>query len=183
MAAKALPEQSALLQLLRYDPETGHLFWKERPLEGFATVRAGRTWNSRFAGKLASVGVHPTSGYIYIQIEGARFMAHRVIWKMMTDVDPEQVDHINGFRTDNRWSNLRDVTRIVNCQNARLSKNNQSGALGVMFHKASNKWLAKIGVGMKIVHLGVFDQFDDAAAARKAAEIEYGFHENHGRAA
>lgn len=182
MAAKALPEKSYLLQLLRYEPTTGHLYWMERSLSRFATERAGKVWNSRFAGKLASVGLH-SRGYIYIQLEGVRFLAHRVIWKMVTGCDPEEVDHINGHRSDNRWENLRDVSKVVNCQNSHLSKNNKSGVLGVMFHKASAKWLAKIGVGMEAIHLGVFDEFDDAVAARKAAEIEYGFHANHGRAA
>lgn len=32
----------------------------------------------------------------------------------------------------------------------------------------------------KKVHLGYFNAFDDAVAARKAAEVEHNFHPNHG---
>jgi hypothetical protein len=36
-------------------------------------------------------------------------------------------------------------------------------------------------VDEKQIHLGCFDTLLEAAEARKKAEREYGFHENHGR--
>lgn len=163
MAAKALPPQSLLLQLFRYEPDTGKLFWRVR-----------RSRREAFTGK-------NFQGYLVGRIYRERFAAHRVIWKMVHGVDPSEIDHINHDRSDNRLSNLREVKRFENCRNRSQSKANSSGVAGVMFHKAAGKWLAKIMVDYRTVHLGLFQQFDDAVAARKAAEVEYGFHASHGR--
>lgn len=182
MAFRALPERDTLLQLLSYDPETGKLFWCERPVEMFPSRRSAGRWNTLYAGQEAFTGVHLT-GYRQGRIDGERYKAHRVIWKMMTGEDPGEIDHINGDRADNSWANLREVERLENSRNRARHYGNTSGVCGVMWHKAGQKWLAKIGVGYAQIHLGVFDTFEEAVAARKAAEAEHGFHENHGRAA
>lgn len=182
MAAKALPAQDVLLQLLSYNPETGRLYWRTRPVEGFATLRAGRLWNTRFANYEAFTGRHPT-GYCVGRVDGQRYKAHRVIWKMVYGTDPEEIDHVNGDRADNRLNNLREVYRLENTRNRAKSAKNSSGVQGVSWHKAAGKWAAKIGIGYRTINLGLFKEFHEAVAARKAAELEYGFHENHGRAA
>jgi hypothetical protein len=187
MAAKALPAQDVLLQLLSYNPETGKLFWKARGPEWFSDGRlsAQKTadwWNKRFAYKEAFTA-REASGYASGGIFGVIHKGHRVIWVMTHGKIKGEIDHINGDRSDNRLCNLRDVSRVVNCHNRALNTNNASKISGVFFHSATQKWVAKIGIGMSSVHLGVFDSFNEAVAARKAAEREYGFHPNHGRAA
>jgi hypothetical protein len=62
-----------------------------------------------------------------------------------------------------------------------MRSDNTSGITGVTWHSQRGKWLAQIWVNGKKVHLGVFLSIDDAARARKDAEIKYSFHENHGK--
>lgn len=187
MAAKALPAQDVLLQLLSYDPETGKLFWKERGPEWFepSATRSAQhimaLWNSRYAGAVA-LNCISANGYREGPILGDYVKAHRVIWKMMTGQDPDQVDHVDGDRANNRWGNLRNVDQSTNQRNARRRDDNSSGVVGVYwypFQRKTGKWQ----VVCCDKHVGMFDTFEEAVAARKAAEREHGFHPNHGRAA
>jgi hypothetical protein len=92
-----------------------------------------------------------------------------------------QIDHIDGDGLNNRLENLRDVTQLENLRNMTLYRNNTSGRIGVCFVKREGKWCAQIGTKSGSKHLGHFSNFDDAVTARKAAEVELGYHENHGR--
>ena len=92
------------------------------------------------------------------------------------------IDHINGITDDNRISNLRDVSQSDNMRNMTTPCRNTSGRIGVYWFARDCKWQAQIRADGKTKHLGYFDDINDAIAARKAAEIEYGYHENHGRA-
>lgn len=92
-----------------------------------------------------------------------------------------EIDHINGNKADNRICNLRCVDHFTNMKNYPLPRNNKSGIIGVSWYKALSKWEAKIQHDGKSIHLGYFDDLDDAAKARKAAEEKYSFHANHGR--
>ena len=89
------------------------------------------------------------------------------------------IHHLNLDHSDNRIENLRATDNPGNSKNKTMRKINKSGATGVSFHKAAGKWRAFIKVNYKQVHLGLYDDFDVAVAARKAAESKYGFHENH----
>lgn len=93
------------------------------------------------------------------------------------------IDHRNGVGTDNRLSNLRDVSHTENLRNQRLSRANTSGRMGVDFHRASGQWRARIIVDQCECHIGLFASYEEAARARAAAERRYGFSENHGRRA
>lgn len=185
MAAKPLPSQEVLRQLLRYEPETGKLFWKERGPGWFQNGRhsaehnAG-VWNARYANGEAFLSPS-ADGYYRGAIFNVFYRSHRIIWKMVTGTDPIEIDHINGIRTDNRWVNLRSVEGSVNMKNSQTYATNSSGRVGVGWFKARNKWRAQIFVAGRARHLGFFDSFDDAVAARVSAEIEHGYHENHGR--
>lgn len=95
-----------------------------------------------------------------------------------------QVDHINHDRTDNRIENLRLVNANENCKNQKASTRNKSGVVGVSWKSQKNKWHAQIMVDGKQIHLGFYDDINDAKDAkdaRKVAERKYGFHENHGK--
>ena len=167
-------------QLFIYIPESGNLFWRERPTSHFATTRAHSTWNKRFANKEA--GGLSGFGYLYVTVFGQPLLKHRVIWAYVYDQWPlGQIDHINGNRVDNSLSNLRDVSHAENGFNVKMPSHNTSGVVGVSFHGKSQKWRSYIKNNQKCHHLGVFENKDDAIAARKLAEIHYGFHQNHGR--
>ena len=84
------------------------------------------------------------------------------------------VDHIKTEdKFDNRKCNLRIVEQYKNNQNHRLYNSNTSGVSGVTFQKSNNKWIARISYKNKRYHLGIFDNFEDAVAARKKAEEKY----------
>ncbi len=181
MAAQELPDPELLRKLLRYEPETGKLFWNHRPLDMFKKKQTWAAWNTRWAGKEAftSTNLH---GYRQGNIFKCVTRAHRVIWAIVTGRWPsEQIDHINGIRTDNRLQNLREVSGSENSKNKCQRSNNTSGVTGVSWSRDKQKWLADIRVNRKQIYIGRFDNFEDAVAARKAAEAKYGFHENHGR--
>ena len=98
---------------------------------------------------------------------------HRLAMFLLTGSLPDQVDHINGVRDDNREVNLRACTASQNMQNHGVSKNNTSGVSGVHWHKRTRKWYARIAFQGKRVFLGDFASLEDAAEARKQAEIKY----------
>ena len=101
------PEPKDILsQLLDYDPDTGILRWKF--VEG-ATSRGDKIRNTRFAGMIAG-SYSPRSGLV-VWISGKSYLAHRVAWVLMTGEDVPYIRHLNGDLADNRWSNLRSVTR------------------------------------------------------------------------
>lgn len=115
------------------------------------------------------------------EIAGVWVKAHRLAWFLKTGKWPElEIDHINGKDYDNRWANLRDVDHSTNMKNQKLHSRNTSGAAGVYWRKDIGRWQAVITANCKKTHLGYFDSFDDAVAARKAAEVEHDFHPNHG---
>lgn len=176
--AKILPK------LLRYDPLTGLLYWLPRDQSMFKGTRswAAKAWNSQWAGKQAFTAVKEEDNRYYIgAIFGDLYRASRVIWALHHGKWPEHhLDHINGDTLDNRLENLRDVPNMVNHRNETMSKNNTSGFNGVYWDKQTGKWRAMIKVNFRTIQLGRFVNFDDAVAARKAANVTYGFTERHG---
>ena len=181
------PCPTRLRLMLRYEPQSGKLFWRKRPAWMFPDDRAHTTcqslasmWNKKFCGKEAFtyLGVH---GYLRGSIKPKTFTAHRVAWAIFHGTWPsENIDHINGNRADNRMSNLRDVPNLENCRNQAMSRRNKSGINGVFFAAGFGKWIAQIRDGKRTLHLGSFNGVGEAAAARKEAERQLGYHENHG---
>lgn len=166
-----LPPTEALRAMFRYDAKAGKLYWLPRPDDP--------RWNRVFAGKEA--GGMDGKGYIRIRTDGNNWNAHRVIWKLVHDEEPEFVDHISGDRADNRLTNLRSVDKAENARNTRLGRNNTSGHNGVHWVTREQRWRACIYVGGRKLSLGDFAEKHGAVAARKAAEVEHGYHPNHGR--
>ena len=177
------PSPELLRKLMRYEPDTGKLFWIERTQENFPSAKPGalRMWNLRMAGRPA-LNYSGHRGYLVGSFKPHTLTAHRVAWAIHYGEHPVgQVDHINGNRQDNRISNLRDVTNAENARNIALSKLNTSGVPGVYLHKQTNKWCAQIAAFGRTVSIGLFEEFGDAVIARKAAERVLSYHPNHGR--
>lgn len=184
MAKKPLPTPDELRQLLRYEPETGKLFWLPRGVEWFPEGErrnnACAIWNSRFAGKEALAAL--SNGYKHGAILGQNYPAHRVCWSIFYGEHPSLlIDHINGDKVDNRIINLREVTNSENAKNSKMHVGNKSGRTGVFRDEARNIWIAYIMSEGVRRHLGNFTEFSRAVEARSAAEIALGFHPNHGR--
>ncbi len=167
MAKRPLPSPEQLRQLLDYYPETGLLFWRPR------TGKWSKRWNTLHAGKMA--GTIDAHGYRALKLFDKTYLAHRVIWAMIHGYWPEQLDHRNGKRADNRLRNLRDVPQVVNQRNQGRHRSNKSGRTGVCWGTKRQCWLAYIKVNDVQIALGGFPRFEDAVEARASAERKYGF--------
>lgn len=160
--------QDQLKEVLHYCPETGVFTW----LENMST-------RARKGAEAGSIRYDNSSNkpYRHICANQQRYRAHRLAFLYMTGGFPEdQVDHEDGNGLNNAWSNLRAVTGAENHKNMRKRADNRSGTTGVYWYKQTRKWRSLI----RNKHLGFFRSKEEAIAARKAAEVTYGFHDNHG---
>ena len=113
-----------LREALDYNPETGVLTWKVRPLRHFKDKRATASINTRLAGKPAFTAVQ-SAGYLCGNIEKRQYLAHRVIWAWYHGEWPPEdmvIDHVNMDKTDNRIINLELVTLVENIRRYHASK-------------------------------------------------------------
>ena len=158
-----------LRKFVDYNPDTGLLTWR---LHATRAAKVGKSLGT-------VVGKLPDKGYIVITLFGTTYQAHRLAWLHYYGQFPEkQIDHIDHDRTNNKLSNLRESSLHTNMKNKSLYVTNTTGYSGVTPH--GNSWLARIGVDGTKVLLGTFRTFDEAVAARKAAEKLLDYHENHG---
>ena len=95
---------------------------------------------------------------------------HRLV---MNASEGMEIDHIFHHTTDNRKSQLREVTSSQNQMNRRVTKRNTSGVVGAHWDRANNKWRAQITINRKLIYLGLFENLEDAAKARLEAEKKY----------
>jgi hypothetical protein len=173
MAKKPLITHKELLKALDYDPTTGEFRWK------YCANRTKQR-NSQWAGKAAGhIGI---DGYARILINGKQYLSHRLAWLYVIGRWPYiEIDHINGNRLDNRFSNLREATRSNNSSNTKKLSANLSGVKGVHWNSDVKKWAAQITKSGRRYHLGYFDNIEEATLSRqKAADRLHGKFANHG---
>ena len=159
-------------ELLHYEPSSGKLFWKKTTTN---RVKVGDEAGSFCA----------STGYINVVIYGRGYNLHRIAILLTTGVYDKtiQVDHVDHDRGNNRLSNLRVVSHAENMHNQSLRNTNKTGVTGVCVkytRKGTKRYEANIVYNYKPIYLGRYKTLEEAAAARKTAEIKYGFHENHG---
>ncbi|EBO0868488.1 HNH endonuclease [Salmonella enterica] len=154
-------------ECLNYDPHSGKLFWKHRPINHFKSSRHYASWNSRYKGTQA--GALSKSGYLMVSINKKLYAAHRLAWIISHGEWPSmQIDHINRVRSDNRIKNLRDVTRSENQFNRGMDSRNKSGMVGVHYCKKTNAWCSTFGRK----RIGRFKNIEDAIKSREDFERE-----------
>ena len=157
MTDKELLELARLKEVLDYDQFTGLFTWRLS------------NSNRKLARSNAGGGVN-SHGYMQINIDNLQYKSHRLAWFYMTGEWPDQIDHMNGIRTDNRFSNLRSVCIQYNNHNQRKAhSNNSTGFLGVV-PKSNGKFVAEIRVNGKKKHIGTFKTAEDASVAYKSAK-------------
>lgn len=115
-------------------------------------------------------------GYLSIAVAGRSYLAHRLAWFYVHGEWPEQIDHIDRNRHNNRICNLRPCTHQENTWNVGLRHPTRSGVVGVNWNASRHKWVAKITIDQRTKTLGYFDELSPAIAARKQAEQEHRGH-------
>jgi hypothetical protein len=155
-AKEAKLSHDELLRLLKYDPGTG-IFTRRIMLSNRARLDG-------VAGHLSGNGK-----YQLVSVDGVTHYAHRLAFFYMTGQWAKNVDHKDRNGLNNCWANLREATKSQNAGNSKRFANNTSGYKGVVWHKAGKKWLARISMSGRTVHLGSFSSKDEAVAAYNCA--------------
>lgn len=119
----------ALTKEIRYEPETGFLYW----------IKSGRGRNLN-----TPIGSYDKQGYLKFNYDKQTFRVHRVIWFLIYGNLPKTIDHENEHKADNRLSNLRVADHSTNGANRGKQNNNTSGYKGVGFSKRDKTWLVQI---------------------------------------
>lgn len=166
MAATPLPPADFLRECFSYDPDTGRIVWRSRPARHFDSEDTAYAWNRQYAGRQTFIS-KDHDGYFRgeVRYEGRRYRlrAHRVVFKMFTGRDPEQIDHINGDEGDNRWSNLRETNSNGNMRNRPAMRSHLPKCV---FPSGTGKFVAKTyAADGRRKHLGTFASPAEAHAA------------------
>lgn len=154
-------------QLLDYDPDTGVVKWRMRPL------RADGKPNDRIAPGAEAGWIDATTGYRRVGVAGVQVHTHRLVWVIATGEWPEVVDHINGNKTGNRLANLRAASAAENACNVAVRSDNSSGHPGVSWDRRQSRWYAYIAHKGRTYSLGRYAALADAIAARRAGETKF----------
>lgn len=142
--------------LFCYDPDTGIITNKVK--------RSKKSVIGAVSGSLNKV-----YGYRYVSVDRLNYYAHRVAW-LLSHGEIDQtlaIDHLNGMRDDNRLSNLRLVTHIVNTRSRHRGRGELP--LGVSRTKEGNKFRARVCRNRKEINLGVYHTATEAAQAYQSA--------------
>lgn len=133
---------------LDYNTDTGVFTWK-------------KTHNKTRIGKQAGFDI---SGYVYINICGKTYPAHRLVFLYMDGHYPVDcdIDHINMVRNDNRYENLRLATRSQNMQNIRAHKDSTTGVKNVSYRKDTKSYSVRMMVDGKYRNFGCFRSKEEA---------------------
>lgn len=159
------PTLEMLKEALSYNPETG-LFTRN---------------NGKPAGSISD------QGYIRIKLQDRSYQAHRLAWLYMTGRKPvEQIDHIDGDRLNNKFSNLREASRLQNNHNSVSKSYVNNLPRGVAIAHPSGRFKAYIRTDGRQKHLGTFDTPEEASEFYQlAADMlhgEFAFHRSQGAA-
>lgn len=105
-------------------------------------------------------------GYYVIKINGKIYLLHRLAWLYVHGKMPkDQIDHINTNKSDNRFFNLRECSRVENSRNKKIYKNNKSGFKGVHFNNHLKKWHAQSKINGKKIYIGIYETAEQAGKA------------------
>ena len=153
--------QAQLKELLNYNPDTGIFIW----------LQDGR---GRYKRVGAIAGTINDRGYLQIGINCRRYRAHRLAWFYVHGYwPPNEIDHIDRDKLNNKLSNLRLATHAENCQNFPLRRDNKYGVSGITYHgnRRKKRWQAKIKINGVLKYMGYFSTLEEAINARKKVTL------------
>jgi hypothetical protein len=155
--------QDNLKECLEY--KEGKLFWIKQSSSNIRIGMEAGTTNER--------------GYVQVKIFNKRYYAHRLVFFMFNGYFPQEVDHIDGNKNNNRIENLRASTKAQNQHNAKINKNNTSGVKGVTWDKQNKKWKSQCGYNNKNHYLGHF--IDKELAKQVVEQFRKQYHHEYAR--
>lgn len=128
------------------------------------------------------VGTVNARGYINItarvEHKGAivecAIRAHQLAWVLMTGNYCEQIDHKDRNKLNNKWTNLREATTLINNNNRKVFDKSKSGVTGVIWQAQRKLWQAYVIVSNRNIHLGFTPSLFEAVCLRKSGELKYG---------
>lgn len=106
------------------------------------------------------IGRDNGNGYRRASINYKSYYVHRLIFVMHYGFFPNQIDHIDGDRSNNRIENLREANNAQNSWNKTITKANTSGSKNVYWHKSAQKWSVEIKINGNKKYFGVFEDFE-----------------------
>lgn len=140
MQPTALPPLKYLQECFSYNARTGHLPVKVRPAKHFKSVGAANSANTKFAGTVA--GSPTSTGHLQVSINLKRYLVHRIAWYLHYGKEPpDDLDHRDEDKTNNRIRNLRVATSSQNKCNVSTRRDNTSGARNVYWNKDKCLWV------------------------------------------
>ena len=120
-------------------------------------------------------------GYKKICVDYKIYGEHQLVFMYHHGYIPEQIDHIDGNKLNNKIENLRAANNSQNMMNREMLKNNTSGAKGVFWDKEAEKWRVAIRFNGVLRSFGRYIDFELADLVAKAAREKYhGSFANHG---
>jgi hypothetical protein len=146
--------QERLKEVMRYEPETGHWFWVKPP-----------KYNNNLVGK--KTGTKDVDGRIRVRVDKKTYRSYRLAWLYMTGEWPKNdIDHIDGNPGNDKWANLRDISRGENVRNQKSK--------GYRWNSERQKWECRYMLNYKTIFVGRFETEQEAKTAYEKAIKEAG---------
>lgn len=151
--------QQEVLDLFTYSD--GKLWWKVSPAY---RIKVG-----------TEAGTVRKNGYRVVAYKGNRCRVHHLVYFMFTGVYPNQIDHVNTVRDDNRIENLREATGSENQWNRKIGTNNKTGFKNVKWVERIKRYMVSINSNNKCMRIGAFTNLELAClAATEARNLYHG---------
>lgn len=124
-------------------------------------------------------GTKSGHGYKKTRVNNKVYYIHQLVFLMHYGYIPKLIDHIDGNTENNVIENLRESNKSLNACNSKLPAHNTSGTKGVSWAKREKRWIAKVQINKKVIHLGSFEDLELASLVADEARLLY--HGKHAR--
>lgn len=130
------------------------------------------------SGLIKAIRVNRQTGYcimdLYHKNKCKTWYLHKLVANEFLQDADKMIDHIDGNRANNLLSNLRVCSGSQNQGNRKKQKTKTTSKhKGVYYSNRDKRWLSRIAINKKKIHLGCFKTEDEAGIAynNKAKEL------------